>query len=140
MVQEKATLPEKWLDKDAAAKWIAARKLPITFSSRNGHYYGMDSDASLTIEKDGHVTVLELGVAPMTYEGTYDIDDSGTISLKLPNYKATWPTMHLYTTAKDAWLMRSDQKTDFNVGDRGGATQTSRMAPCWPFRMKKLNQ
>jgi hypothetical protein len=138
--QTKVAIPPKPLEKDAATKWIGEQKLPVTFVSRNGHLYGMDSDARVTIEADGHVAVDEFGVAPMTYKGTYKFDDTGTISVKLDGYQSKWPTMQLYTTAKAAWLMRSDKKPNFNMGDRGGATETPEMAPYWPFKLVKSSK
>jgi hypothetical protein len=135
--QPKTVLPEKWQDKATAAKWLSEHAGSAVFVSRGGRMYGMDSDAVVAFPKNGGVEVTEFGVAPATYRGTYVVDDADQIRLTLEGYKAEWPLMHLYTSERDAWLMRCDKKAGFDMGDRGGATETGTMASYWPFRLKK---
>jgi hypothetical protein len=115
-------------------EWLSKLKSGAAFGSRNGHYYGMDSDATIVLMKDKQVVVEEDGVAVQTYKGTFTVDDSGAIHVELKDYRAKWPDMYLYQDKKGTFLFPTDKNPGFRLGDRGAGTETSRMAPYWQFK------
>ncbi len=106
----------------------------ITFVSRDGRMYGMDSDARITLKAESQTEVTEFGYAIQTYNGTYAVDEQGAIRVSLRHYPAKWPTMYIYSNKKTAWLFPADRDPSFRMGGRAGAVETSRMKPYWPFR------
>jgi hypothetical protein len=116
---------------------ISSQPAGVTFVSRNGRMYGVDSDARITLTKNNQTEVTEFGYAPQTYNGTYSLDASGAICLSLRHYPAKWPSMYLYTDKRGAILHPADQDASFRMGDRAGAVTSSEMAPYWPFRQTK---
>lgn len=129
-----ASLPHA--DQDAVMAFIAAQPKGVTFSSRNGRDYGMDSDAWIRLQGSDQVTVVEAGFAPVTYEGTYSVDPDGTIHVALRDYPAKWPDTYLYIGRTGALLHPTDGHSSLDMGGRGGATETGRMPPFWPFAAK----
>ena len=116
---------------------IAAHPAGVTFVSRNGRMYGMDSDARITLTANNFTEVTEFGYAPQSYQGTYSVDASGAIHVSLRHYTAKWPSMYLYTDKRGAILHPTDQDPSFRMGGRAGAVESSEMAPYWPFRQTK---
>jgi len=116
---------------------IAAHSSGITFTSRNGRMYGMDSDAKITLRGNNQTELTEFGFAPQTYHGTYSVDSSGAIRVSLRNYPSKWPSMYLYNDKQGAILYPVDQDPSFRMGGRAGAVTSSDMAPYWPFRQTK---
>ena len=97
----------------------------------------MDSDAEITLTKDGRAKVTEFGIGPQTYKGKYSVDASGAIHVTLRRYRAKWPSMYLYTDGRGAILHPIDEDPSFRMGGRAGAFETPEMAPYWPFRQTK---
>ncbi|HEY5893204.1 MAG TPA: hypothetical protein VIT91_08245 [Chthoniobacterales bacterium] len=116
---------------------ISAQPAGVTFVSRNGRMYGMDSDARITLTRNNKTEVMEAGYTPETYNGTYSVDASGAIHVSLRRYPSKWPSMYLYTDKRGAILHPTDQDPSFRMGGRAGAVTSSDMAPYWPFRQTK---
>ena len=116
---------------------ISAQPDGVTFVSRNGRMYGMDSDARITLTKNNQTEVTEFGYAPQTYHGTYSVDASGAMHVSLRRYPSKWPSMYLYTDRRGAILHPTDQDPSFRMGGRAGAVESSEMASYWPFRQRK---
>jgi hypothetical protein len=125
------------LNRTQVLNHISAKSAGVTFVSRNGRFYGMDSDACITLSESNQTTVTEFGYARQTYDGTYSVDDSGAILVSLRRYPAKWPSMYLYTDSDGAILLPTNQERSFNIGGRAGAVEKSDMAPYWPFRQTK---
>lgn len=117
-------------------KWFTAHRPSATFVARNGRMYGMDSDAIVRFLNEQKVEVIELGVAPMTYTGSFSVNEAGVIHLALDKYPAKWPDMFLYSGATGVFLNPTDNDPSFKLGGRGGATETANMVPYWPFRFR----
>lgn len=99
---------------------MAVQKLGASFVSRDGHIYGMDSDADVTIYSDKRVVVNEYGVAPMKYESKLTVDADGAIHLQLKDYHAKWPAMYLYNLPKGSFfLFPADKSPRFRMGGSG---------------------
>ena len=128
-------LPKQWLNKAAAMQWLAAHPDEARFVSRGGQIQGGDSDAVVVLTQPDKVEMTEFGAGIGTFKGTYDINDAGEITLHLEGYGGKWPVMRLYTTARDAWLMRTDMKTGFGSGGNNGSSNSD--TPFWPFKWKK---
>ncbi len=125
-------LPKQWLDKAAATQWLAAHRGGANFASRNGNIQGGCSDALVKLTHPDKADLTEFGAAIVEYKGTYEISDAGEITLHLEGYSLQWPVMHLFATAREAWLLRKDRKTGF-LGDGDinfGGT------PFWPFKWR----
>ena len=116
---------------------ISAQPTGATFVSRNGHMYGMDSDANITLSKNNQVEATEFGYTVQTYTGTYSVDASGTIHVLLRHYPAKWPSMYLYKDRRGAVLYPTDQNPSFRMGGRAGAVEMPGMSSYWPFRQTK---
>jgi hypothetical protein len=116
---------------------LSTRPGGVTFVSRNGRMYGMDSDAKITLKANNQAEVTEYGFAPQDYMGTYFVDASGAIHVSLRRYRAKWPTTYLRKDKRGAILFPTDQDPSFRMGGRAGAFETSEMAPYWPFRQTK---
>ena len=113
---------------------ISAKPSGAKFRSRDGRWYGMDSDADIALKRNGTVQVTEFGYGVDTYGGTYSVDDSGTIHVTLHRYPAKWPSMYLYKDSRGAVLSPIDRDQSFKMGGRAGTVISSGMAPYWPFR------
>lgn len=129
-------LPKQWLDKAAATQWLAAHPGGASFASRDGVIQGGDSDAVVVLTHPDKAELTMFGVGIAEYKGTYDINDAGEITLHLDRYYAKWPVMHLYATARDAWLMRTDMKMGFSLGGMSGDLKAGD-TPFWPFKWRK---
>lgn len=108
----------------------------VTFVSRSGKFYGMDSDSLLIFSKNGFVILTELGMGSKDYDGTFEIDADQTIKLDLPTYPGSWPPMRFRRDGDANFLDRIDQKTGFLFGGRSGAVETEEMKPFWPFGLQ----
>ena len=58
----------------------------------------MDSDARLSFISMKDIEVTEYGYAPVTYSGTYSIDQNGTINVRLKDYPSNWVSMRKRST------------------------------------------
>ena len=125
------------LNRAEVVNHFSAQPAGVTFVSRNGRMYGMDSDARITLTKNNQTEVTEFGYAPQTYNGTYSVDASGAIRVSLRRYPAKWPTMYLYTDKRGAILHPTDQDPSVRMGGRARAVTSSDMAPYWPVRQTK---
>jgi hypothetical protein len=124
---------------DVRSQMMQAEGWVTTFTSRAGVYEGMDSDTILSFLDGGRVSMIECGIAPVTYEGTFTVAGDGEISLHLPDYPEDWPKMKLRTVEGKILLFRSDEATGLEFGGRGGAVETPDMNPFWPFGISDLS-
>jgi hypothetical protein len=94
----------------------------ILFRSFSGKEIGTDCDSDLKFLPDGTIKMAEYGYALQNYEGTYQLADDGTITMRL--------------TRDDTSLLleRADGKNGFIFGNRGGATIPASAGSYWPFR------
>ena len=109
-----------------------------TFVSRGGDFGGMDSDSEISFSGDGRVTMTEYGYSPVEYSGTYSMDEHGAITAKFEKYPGQWPKMMFRKVDGRILLFRSDDATALEFGGRGGAVETAKMKPFWPFGLIKL--
>ena len=73
------------------------------FRSRDGKFYGMDSDSVVSLEKNNTAVVGEYGYAYQGYRGTYVVAEDGVISISLKDYRGNWPDMKI---AREGDLIR----------------------------------
>ena len=107
------------------------------FESHNGHWYGADSDAVITLFADRQVKVTEFGYAVQTYKGTYSVDASGAIHVSLRHYFNKWPIMYLYTDRRGALLNPANQDETYRLSGRAGTVKAAEWDSIWPFRQTK---
>jgi hypothetical protein len=117
-----------------AIEHFSSRRSGAKFVSRDGRWYGMDSDAHIILKSKGRVEVTEFGYGVDSYDGTYSVDRTGAIQVGLRNYRASWPSMFLYKDRRGFILVPTDRDQSFRMGSRAGAVSGSGMAPYWPFR------
>jgi hypothetical protein len=107
----------------------------LRFVSRAGKLYGMDSDSIVMLATNHYAELIECGYTVRNYTGTYDVNRQGQIILTLTNYRSQWPAMQLCFSGDDFYLQTASGSTRFTMGDRAGATENSRMASFWPFKL-----
>ncbi len=105
----------------------------VVFYSRDGKFYGMDSDSLISFGKDGEAILGEYGYAYQGYRGSYFIEDDGVISVKLKGYRGKWPDMKVSIDGDSVRLFSSDGNGNFVFGGRAGGVLTPDMKPFWPF-------
>jgi hypothetical protein len=123
---------------DEVGKFLESRFAsgkPAVFQSRDGKHYGMDSDATLSLDANGEAILGEYGVAPMGYRGTYEVKKDGTIAINLKGYRGTWPEMRMARERDGVRLYPKSGDRGLVFGNRGGAVETSGMKSFWPFRL-----
>jgi len=128
-------MPAQAKDPGGVLDTLLSKKKTVTFVSRSGKFYGMDSDTELTFLPDRKVHLVEYGYAVSKYDGVYTADAEGVISLQLDNRRSPWPPMVLQFANGDYYLNTKSGASGFVMGDRAGATETSEMKPFWPFRL-----
>ncbi len=107
----------------------------VTFRSRSGNMYGVDSDSELTFFSDGKVEMAEYGYGLKYYYGNYTILNDKSILLSLINYPGIWPIMKMAVCDKEVYLYAQSGKNGLELGGRGGSVETTEMKPFWPFKM-----
>jgi len=107
----------------------------VSFGSRAGHFYGMDSDTELSFLSDGKVVLLEMGCTDTTYQGSYTVEDRGVISLQMEKRYGDWPSMVMTRKGIDLYLRTEDGYDDIIWGQRAGGASSWDMKPFWPFKM-----
>lgn len=108
---------------------------PVTFVSRSGITYGMDSDTVLLFSTNNVVQLIEYGYAIEVYQGQYQADTNGILTLSLPEYDGEWPEMVLVQQGDETFLFPYlPANKHFIAGARGAACETSQMNPFWPFK------
>jgi hypothetical protein len=105
------------------------------FRSRDGKFYGMDSDSVVSLEKDNTAVVGECGYAYQGYRGTYAVAADGVISISLKGYRGNWPDMKIAKEGDLIRLFSADGNGNFVFGGRAGGVETEDMKPFWPFRL-----
>lgn len=105
------------------------------FRSRDGKFYGMDSDSVVSLERDNKAVVGEYGYAYQGYRGTYAVTKDGVISIALKGYRGQWPEMKMANVKKVIRLYSKSGAGNFVFGGRAGAVETDKMKPFWPFRL-----
>ena len=111
----------------------------LSFISRDGNLYRMDSDSKIVLTTNRLVKVIEYGYTVENYTGQYSIDTNGVISLTLEGYHNSWPKMALWLSGASYYLHPISGRSGFTMGDRAGATETPRMKPFWPFKLVRRN-
>ena len=107
----------------------------LLFRSRSGVAYRMDSDTEILLSVDGRVELTEYGYAVMQFDGEYLVGTNGAISLQMPQYKRSWPSMKLFKKDADLYLFPDTNSQGFIFGMRAAATQTPSMNDFWPFKL-----
>ena len=115
------------LSRAEVLSYISSRPTDITFVSHDGHMYGLDCDARLTLKKNNQSEVSEFSDALNRYQGSYFVDDTGAVQVALRRYPKKWPSMYLYADTRGAFLFPSDRNPPVKVGGRAGV-------PYWLFR------
>lgn len=82
----------------------------VTFISRRGELYCMDSDTVITFNKNGTVELVEMGLGSKEYKGTFKCPTPDTVELSLPKYPGKWAVMKFGREGKDC-LLRSEGKS-----------------------------
>jgi len=132
---QRSTQKPRKLSNQEAKYWIAGH-LGVrygTFISRGGKFHGLDSDGELSFISPTEIKVTEYGYAPTTYTGTYAIAEEGTIHVRLDNYPASWPPMHLISRGPKTMLMPVTGNAAFDLGGRAGGVEIHDMEQYWPF-------
>jgi hypothetical protein len=112
---------------------LLVREGVAVFRSWNGKAYGMDSDTELFFFPDGHVTMVEYGLAPACYYSPFSVDAQRRIALDIGG---GWPVMVLDHDADSLTLHPEDSRVGFIMGTRGGATMPPPgSGSYWPFRL-----
>jgi len=114
--------------------WLTAGKT-VVFRSRDGKFYGMDSDSVVSLKKDNTAVVGEYGYAYQGYRGTYAVAADGVISISLKGYRGNWPDMKIAKEGDLIRLFSADGNGNFVFGGRAGGVETEEMKPFWPFRL-----
>jgi len=114
--------------------WQLHTRKSITFRSWNGVKLGMDADTDLTFLPNGKAHMFEYGFSLIAYHGTYHINELGGVTVNFPTYKHAWPLMQLRKDSKSLLLEPKAPGTEFQMGNRGGATIQSGQGKYWPFR------
>ncbi|MDI1250232.1 MAG: hypothetical protein PSV13_15325 [Lacunisphaera sp.] len=114
---------------------LLASGKPVTFVSRSGKFYGMDSDTELEFEAGGKVRLTEFGYSVQEFLGTFAADEDGVISVQLKNRRSPWPAMVLQFSKGDYYLSTNTGAVGFVFGDRAASTETPEMKAFWPFRL-----
>ena len=137
---------ESQSETDGALRMIDVRSIvadtsgwTTTFVSRGGDLAGMDSDSKIVFFDDERVSMTEYGVGPVTYNGTYTVNDGREITLHLESYPGKWPRMVIRKHEGKILLFRSDGTTGLEFGGRGGAVETPEMKPFWPFGLRSVS-
>jgi hypothetical protein len=107
----------------------------VAFLSWNGKLIGMDGDTNVTFLPRGAIQMTEYGYTVKSYEGTYQLDADGVMSLQLKGFKGGWPVMVLERDEKSLILRPKDPKQGFVMGGRGGSTIRGEDGSYWPFRL-----
>jgi hypothetical protein len=122
------------LDGSKVSSYFSAHPAGVTFVSGNGHMYGTDSDARITMKADHEVELTEYSDAVGTWHGTYSVDVTGAIRVSLRHYPGRWPALYLRRDRQGVILFPNDQDPSFRVGGRAGAVETPGMDSFWSFR------
>jgi hypothetical protein len=131
-------LPQNAQRVEAAQKAIddlLVRNKELSFISRDGKLYRMDSDSEIVLTTNHLVKVVEYGYGLKEYTGQYTVDTNGVISLTLKRYHSSWPRMALWVSGASYYLHPISGRFGFTMGDRAGAYQTPAMKPFWPFKL-----
>ena len=111
----------------------------VVFQSRDGKFYGMDSDSVISLELEGNVIVGEYGYTYQGYRGKFQVADDGMISIVLKGYPGKWPEMMMTKERREIWLYAKNGDRGFVFGGRGGAVEMGDMKSFWPFRLVEVN-
>ena len=114
---------------------LLSKQKEVTFVSRAGKMYGMDSDTELTFLPGRKVHLTEYGFAVADFEGVFTTDAEGSISLQLEKRRFPWPLMVLQFAKGEYYLHTKAGAAGFVMGNRAGATESSDMKPFWPFKL-----
>lgn len=114
---------------------LLSKQNEVTFVSRAGKMYGMDSDTVLTFLPGRKVRLTEYGYSVAVFEGVFTTETEGSISLQLEKRRSPWPLMVLQFAEGEYYLHTKAGASEFVMGDRAGATESTDMKPFWPFKL-----
>jgi|GEM_PF-3545049 len=107
---------------------LLAKSEKIKFRSWNGEWFGTDCDTDIVFLPDEAVEVTEYRYVDVSYKGTYELGDDGSVSLRLIGLNTAWPAMVLAKDAKSLLLRPRDPK-------QGSVSSDHLRGRCWPFRV-----
>lgn len=112
-----------------------ARSDKVTFESWNGKLRGADSDSLLHFRADSRVVLEERSIGVRTFEGTFEVEPTGRVSIELPEFDGPWPVMALRRDGDDLVLHREDGHTSWLPPDYPDPPAS--VDGFWPFREAK---
>jgi len=104
-----------------------AKEGRIEFRSWNGKWIGTDCDTDIVLRSGGIVEVVEYADAIARYEGKFQLDNDGVVSLHFEGIQTRWPVLMLEKDAKSLILRPKDRKVESEASGRRGYGY-------WPFR------
>jgi hypothetical protein len=104
-----------------------------TFRTHNGQLVGGDSDAELTLFRDGSAYLFDWGFAPDTFTGNYHIHPDGCVVIWLKDYRGEWPVMVSHRDADALRLRPLNPPVDFPEETREAIADLQRSS-FWNFR------
>lgn len=84
-----------------------------TFRTHNGELVGGDSDAELTLFRDGSAYLIEWGLALEHFQGNYHIHPDGCVVIWLKDSRVEWPVMVAHRDADALRLRPLNPPVDF---------------------------
>ncbi len=106
---------------------LLAKEGRIEFRSWNGKWIGTDCDTDIVLRSGGIVEVVEYADAIARYEGKFQLDNDGVVSLHFEGIQTHWPVLMLEKDAKSLILRPKDRKVESEASGRRGYGY-------WPFR------
>jgi hypothetical protein len=118
--QEKAEVIDQMND-------LLAKRGKVEFRSWNGKWIGTDCDTDIVLRSGGIVEVVEYADAIARYDGKFQLDNDGVVSLHFEGIQTHWPVLMLEKDAKSLILRPKDRKVESEASGRRGYGY-------WPFR------
>jgi hypothetical protein len=81
--------------------------------------------------------MIEWGLTPRRYRGTFALLDSGRLTLGFDNYPYPWPTLQLDLDAIGLALNPPPNQAMLPFGNRGAAYIGEDQGSFWPLRLVK---
>ncbi len=106
----------------------------ITFRSWDGIWIGTDCDTEITFLPDQVVYLIEYEDAVSCYKGTYAINQTGRIAIRLDDLDKKWPIMVLERDTLSLRLRPKKRSLSFTQSGKSDATIWDGDNSYWPFR------
>ncbi len=104
-----------------------------TFRTHDGQLVGGDSDAELTLFRDGSAHLFDYGLALDTFTGNYHVHPDGCVIVWLKDYRGEWPVMVAHRDADALRLRPLNPPVDFPEETRETIADPQRRS-FWNFR------